>query len=207
MPPREWLYGRHFQRGTVSGTIAPGGYGKSTKVLVEGAAMATCRNLLSEQPGERVRVWYHNGEDTYDELQRRVAAICQHYKIPQEELAGWFFMTTATEVPLKVASGYSELKIDKGLVDCISEQIEANAIDVAIFDPLITLHGTSEQDNNKMDTVVRIFAGIANTQECAIDLAHHTRKQPAGTNGNGDYGAADMRGASAVHDALRAVRV
>ena len=58
-----------------------------------------------------------------------------------------------------------------------------------------------------MDTVVRIFAGIANTQECAIDLAHHTRKQPAGTNGNGDYGAADMRGASAVHDALRAVRV
>ena len=117
LPPREWLYGRHFQRGTVSGTIAPGGYGKSTKVLVEGVAMATCRNLLSEQPGERVRVWYHNGEDTYDELQRRVAAICQHYKIPQEELAGWFFMTTATEVPLKVASGYSELKIDKGLVD------------------------------------------------------------------------------------------
>ena len=36
-------------------------------------------------------------------------------------------------------------------------------------------------------------------------MAHHTRKQAAGTNG--DYGASDMRGASAIHDALRAARI
>jgi hypothetical protein len=30
LPPRQWLYGRHYQRGTVSATIAPGGYGKTT---------------------------------------------------------------------------------------------------------------------------------------------------------------------------------
>src|SRR5262249_15203889 len=50
IPPREWLYGRHYQRGVVSGTVAPGGRGKSSLVMVEAVAMATCRNLLGEQP-------------------------------------------------------------------------------------------------------------------------------------------------------------
>jgi hypothetical protein len=30
IPPREWLYGRHYQRGVVSGTVASGGRGKSS---------------------------------------------------------------------------------------------------------------------------------------------------------------------------------
>jgi hypothetical protein len=37
-------------------------------------------------------------------------------------------------------------------------------------------------------------------------LAHHTRKLPAGSNGN-DYVAADIRGASALRDAVRAARM
>jgi RecA-family ATPase len=62
--------------------------------MVEGVSMATGRNLLGEEPKERVRVWYHNGEDNMDELNRRLAAICQYYDIPLEELPGWFFMTS-----------------------------------------------------------------------------------------------------------------
>src|SRR5262245_56205536 len=50
LPPREWLYGRHYQRRTVGGTVAPGGIGKTTLCMVEGVAMATARNLLGEQP-------------------------------------------------------------------------------------------------------------------------------------------------------------
>ena len=73
--------------------------------------MATCRNLLSEQPTERLRVWYHNGEDPLEEIKRRVAAICQHYNIEQQELVDWFFMTSGNEVPLRVAEGYTNLDI------------------------------------------------------------------------------------------------
>jgi hypothetical protein len=36
LPPRQWLYGRHYLRQTVSATVAPGGYGKSTLDMVEG---------------------------------------------------------------------------------------------------------------------------------------------------------------------------
>ena len=205
LPPRAWLYGRHYQRRTVSATVAPGGFGKTTLCMVEAVAMATARTLLGEQPAERLHVWYHNGEDNLEELQRRLGAICLHYDIPQQELAGWFFMTSGNEVPLRVAKGYGDLRVDNLLVRCVSEQIAKHEIDVAILDPLVTLHGVEERDNGKMDTVVRIFAAIADAQTCSIELAHHTRKQLAGSTA--DYGVDDMRGASSVKDAVRAARM
>ena len=55
-PSRAWLYGKHYQRQTVSLTAGPGGMGKSSLDLVEGVSMATCRNLLGEQPEERLRL-------------------------------------------------------------------------------------------------------------------------------------------------------
>jgi hypothetical protein len=205
LPPREWLYGRHYQRRTVGGTVAPGGVGKTTLCMVEGVAMATCRNLLGEQPTERLRVWFHNGEDNIDELNRRLAAICQHFDIPMEELRDWWFMTSGNEVPLRVAKGYSNLVIDTRLIKCITEAIGDNKIDATILDPLVTLHGVPENDTGKMDTVVRIFAGIADQQNCAVELSHHTRKLLAGSTA--DYALDDMRGASALKDAMRAVRM
>jgi hypothetical protein len=204
LPPREWLYGQHYQRRTVSATVAPGGFGKTTLCMVEAVAMATARDLLGEQPTARLRVWYHNGEDSLEELHRRIGAICLHYGVPQEELEGWLFPTSGAEVPLRVAQGHGDLKIDAPLVQLIKDEILANKIDVAILDPLVTLHSVPEQDNTKMDTVVRIFAAIADTQDCAVELAHHTRKLAAGAT---DYGGDDMRGASATKDAVRAARV
>ena len=55
-----------------------------------------------------------------------------------------------------------------------------------------------------MDTVVRIFAGIADEQDCAFELEHHMRKLRAGDT---DFDGDDMRGASAIHDAVRSQRV
>ena len=205
LQPREFLFGKHYQRRTTGGTVAPGGTGKSTLEMVEGISMATGRNLLGEQPMERLRVWYHNGEDNIDELNRRLAAICQYYNIPLEELAGWCFMTSGNEVPLRVAQGYNNLPIDHRLVKCITEAIGDNKIDVATFDPLVTLHGVPENDTGKMDTVIRIFASIADTQNCAIELSHHTRKLLAGSTA--DYTVDDMRGAGSLKDAMRAVRM
>ena len=205
LPLRQWLYGKHYQRRTVSATIAPGGFGKTTLGMVEAVAMATTRNLLGEQPDARLRVWFHNGEDNLEELYRRLGAICLHYAIPQEELQGWLFLTSGNEVPLRVANGYSDIKLDKVLIKCIEDEIAANEIDVALLDPLITLHGVSEQDNGAMDRVIRIFAGIADAQDCAVGLAHHTRKQAPGVSS--DYTMDDMRGASATRDAVRAARM
>src|SRR5262245_47021427 len=113
-------------------------------------------------------------------------------------------ITTADDVPLRVAKGYNDLKIEAGVVKCIEDEIGDNAVDVAVFDPFVTLHSVSESDNSKMDTVVRLFAGIAHEFDCAVELAHHTRKISVGA---GDYTADDIRGASAIRDAVRAARM
>jgi RecA-family ATPase len=56
-----------------------------------------------------------------------------------------------------------------------------------------------------MDQVIRIFAEIADVQSCAIGISHHMLKMAIGVDV--DYDVSDMRGASAIKDAARAVRV
>src|SRR5262245_58788476 len=175
LPQREWLYGKHYQRRTVSMTAGPGGMGKTSLGMVELVAMVTARNLLGEQPTERLRVWLHNGEDPLDEIHRRLAAICQHYEISQEELRDYLWITSGNEFPLRVAKGYTNLQVDRALVQQISDAIGANQIDLAAFDPFVTMHSVSEGDPGKMDTVVRLFAGIADEHGACIELNPHVR--------------------------------
>jgi RecA-family ATPase len=204
LPPRRYLYGKHYQRCTVSGTIGSGGTGKTTLDIVDGIAMATGRNLTGEQPDERCRVWIHNGEDNLNELNRRIAAVCQYYKIPLEELKGWLFVTSGNEMPLRIAQGASDLRIDTALVEEITQRIVENEIDVAMFDPLVTLHETDENSPGKMDRVVRIFKQISEVCDSAIELSHHVRKLPFGAS---ELSIDDSRGAGAVKDALRMARL
>jgi len=205
LPPRSWLYGKHYQRKTVSLTAGPGGMGKSSQDLVEAVAMTTARSLLGEQPEVRLRCWYHNGEDTAQEIDRRIAAICQYYDIPQTELEGWLWSTSGDEFPLRVAKGYANLEINTTLIQQMCDQISGKEIDVAFFDPLVTLHSVSEIDSGKMDAVVRQFQGIAAETDCAVELTHHVRKPAAGAES--DYDVHDIRGVAAITDAVRAARV
>jgi RecA-family ATPase len=206
LPPRKWLYAKHYQRRIVSATIAPGGTGKSGLNMVEAIVMASGRPLLGEMPEQRCRVWLHNGEEPLEELNRKILAVCQLYNLPQEELRNYLFCTSGTEVPLKVARGYNELRLDKGLIRDMRDHMLENKIDVAIFDPLISLHGTSEMDNNRMDEVMRIFIGLAEVCGCSIEISHHTRKGSAGS-AEFDRTGDDSPGATAVRDAVRGMRV
>lgn len=204
LPPRQWLYGKSYQRKRVSITGAPGGTGKSSLLMVEGVAMATGMNLLGEQADEILRVWYHCGEDDMAELRLRLAGICVQYDLDVRDILPNFIMTTHEEFPLKVARGHQEIHVDSPLLERIAEQIIERKIDVAMLDPLVTLHGVSEQDNGKMDTVIRLFAELAGYCNCSVALAQHVRKlQP----GQMEYDGDDLRGASAQKDAARLVRI
>jgi RecA-family ATPase len=152
-----------------------------------------------------LRCWYHNAEDTQREIERRVLAICQKHQIPQEELDGWFIVTTCELFDLKVANGFNELRVDDSTLAAIAQKIQDNQLDIAGFDPLINLHTTDEYNNVKMAQVLGAFRSIAQAEDCAIEVAQHTRKHPAGMGG--DYTGADGRGAGSVRDAARAQRV
>ena len=202
---REWLYDGHYQRGVLTATIGTGGGGKSSLSLVELIAMCTIRNLLGEQPLERCKAWYHNAEESLHEIYRRIAAICQHYKIEQSELVGWLFVTSGIEMPIKIATTRrGKLVIEEIAARAIIRAIADNEIGVVCFDPLIAHHTGTENVTGDMDQVCREFARIANVTNCSTDLVHHTRKPAPGQE---ELSVTDSRGAGAVKDAVRSMRV
>ena len=205
LPRRRWLLDQHYMRGVVSITAGMGGRGKSSNSLVEAIVLATAKPLLREPPGERCRVWYHCGDDNMEELHRRVAAICQRYNLDMAELESWLFLTTPREFELRVAEGYTDVRTDDATINRIHDQIEVNAIDVAILDPLVKLHSVREADVG-MDRVIGVFQAVADEQGCSVEIVHHTRKGAAG-NGDAMQGGDDMRGSSSIQGAVRSQRM
>jgi RecA-family ATPase len=199
LPPRQWLYGRHYIRGSIGATIANGGTGKTSLLIAEAVAMATGRNLLGVPVIERVRVLYWNGEEPPEEIKRRVYAVCQHYQIEPAELGGWLFTASGLEKPIALTNANHN-----GLVQ-LKHFLADDAIDVVIIDPFVASHRVGENDNMAIDAIAKQWAALANEQQVSIDLVHHTRKPPFG--GEADNTIHDARGATALVDAARTVRV
>jgi hypothetical protein len=205
IPKRSWIYGKHYIRKFVSATIAPGGLAKTSLILVEATAMALKCPFLRIIPTEQVRVWIWNGEDPKEEIERRIAAICQYYEIDGRKLAEHLFLDSGRTDPIKLAAATKgAIKIDADLEKDIIGTIRDNGIGVAMFDPFISTHSVPESDNTNMDAVAKCFAGIADETNSSIELPHHIRK-PSG--GQHEITVDDARGASAVVNAARPVRV
>lgn len=201
--PREWIYGRHYIRRFISATVAPGGLGKSALVLAEAVAIALGTPLLDIEPAETTGVWYHNGEDPKDEIDRRIAALMRLHKLGQDDLNGKFFVSSGRNGAIRVAEQTKGgVLIAEPVIDRVTELIRLHQIGVLIVDPFVSSHGVIENDNNAISLVMHSWARIAEATGCAIELVHHTRKIQAG----GDASADDSRGASAFNAAARSVR-
>ncbi|GJD52698.1 hypothetical protein OPKNFCMD_5464 [Methylobacterium crusticola] len=205
LPPRRWLYGRHYIRQYATATIAPGGLGKTSLALVEAVAMATGRSLLGAEPRKRLRVWYWNGEDPQDEVQRRIAAVCVHYDIGREELEGRLFLDSGRNTPIVIAQRVGDhTQVQRPVVADFVSEIRSKQIDVTIIDPFVSCHDVPENDNGAIDKVTKAWAGIAGQTNSAVELVHHVRKASAGQAG---YSVDDARGGSALIGAVRSARV
>jgi hypothetical protein len=205
LPKRQWVYGKHLIRKFGSATFAPSGSGKSNLMISEALAMATGRALLGVLPPKRCRVWYWNGEDPMDELERRVGAACLHYGITAAEIDGWLFINSGRETGSRVviaSQDHNGTTIAIPMVEALVRTIHGNKIDVVMIDPFISSHQVPENDNNTIDAVAKTWTGIADVTNTAIDLAHHTRK-----TGGAEVTVEDGRGAVALLNAVRPARV
>ena len=203
IPRREWIYGNHLIRGFGSATVAPGGVGKSTLVLAEAIAIATGRPILGIQPKKRGRVWYWNGEDPRDEVERRIAAVVLHYGIEPAELDGRLFYDSGRDQEIVIARQTRDgAAIAEPVANAIEETLIDNEIDVLTIDPFISSHRVTENDNNAIDTVAKRWTAIADEAQCAIELVHHVRK-----TGGAEATVEDARGAIALIAAVRSARV
>jgi hypothetical protein len=204
---RRWMYGQHYVRGAVSGTVAAGGTGKTALAIAEGICIARNEALLGVPVNEQCKVWYWNGEESREELKRRVHAVCAHYELDPYEVARTFHFTSGVdELPIKIATATKQgVTVDESLIADVIAYIRANDIGVMAIDPLISSHNVPENDNNAMDVVVKAWARVAAETWCSVDLDHHVRKAMRGDSG--ETIAADARGAGALIDGLRMSRV
>jgi len=138
IPRRVFLYGHYYARGFVSATIADGGMGKSLLKIAEFLACATGLPLLGITPIERVRTLYWNGDDPYVEVERRIHAACQHFKIDLKQLLEehWLFVGARKEQPLCIAGtkGRGGVTINQDAIADICTFIKENDIGLACFD-------------------------------------------------------------------------
>jgi hypothetical protein len=207
IPPREFLYGKQYLRASVSATIAAGGKGKSTLKLTEAIGMAVGRNIV---PGERLkaplRVWVVNAEEDQNELNRRIAAICQRYGVDPAECADRLFVTSIKGKPWCIATLVKNVPtLNQPLIDWLIAEIKAKNIDVLMLDPLVSFHRVSENSNEHMDIVIKDGLGaISDATNAAITFAHHTGKSKLGQS---EASVEDSRGASSIIWATRVNRV
>jgi hypothetical protein len=94
---------------------------------------------------------------------------------------------------------------DRNLLADMYEQIRANGLEVIGMDPLITLHGVPENNQVMMRGVMDIFRDMAASLDRSIEIVGHTRKPSMGFDGQ--LTAYDTRGAGAIVDAFRSVRM
>jgi hypothetical protein len=203
IPPRAWIYSRHFIRKFISATIAPGAVGKSSLEIAEALAIVTGRDLLGIQPDERTNVWLWNGEDPYEELQRRIEAAILHYQIAPKEIAGRLFVDTGRQMKICIAEQTkSGTVIQRPVVSAIKAALRENNIGLLSIDPFVASHRVTENDNNAIELVVAEWTEVADETGCAIDLVHHSRK-----TGGAEVTVEDGRGAVALLAKARSARV
>jgi AAA domain len=199
------LHAGHYIRGFLSATIAPGGLGKTSLQLVETVGMVVGRDLLKGTTSPRkLRVWYWNLEDPQDELDRRIAAILLHYEIDPSEVEGRLFVNS--ETPLVIATKVKDVAVvAEAAVNGLVSEIKRLSIDALIVDPFVSSHKVPENDNGAIDAVAKTWSRIGRECDCAVELAHHIRKPSSGSTA--DITVDDARGAGALKDAGRSVRV
>lgn len=204
IPRRQWLFGKHYIRGYATGTVAPGGTGKTAMTIVEALSMITGRDLIGGDPNPvGLTVWLWNLEDPEVEIRRRIAAAVQHHGINPATLDGKLFVNSGRDTPLVIARKVKDtIKVLEPIVDALVAEIRAKRIDVLTVDPFVSSHSLPENDNAAMDAAVKAWARVAHLGNCAVELVHHSRKL-----GGEEASAESARGGSAFVDACRGVRV
>jgi hypothetical protein len=201
--PRRWIYGNHYLRSFVSVLASAGGIGKTSLQIVEALAIVTGRPLLGEEVKERTNVWIVNLEDPLEEIQRRVIAAMQHYKITPEEVRGRLFVNAGRDFSLKFGIQTREGVLpNTKLVEYLCKQIPQKQIGCVFIDPFVGAHNINENDNMAVNAIVAEIRRVADETKSAIGLVHHIRK------GNGEDASIDsVRGAGSLIGAARAARV
>ena len=174
IPPRQFLFGRHYVRKAIGATVGGGGRAKTTLSLLEAVSMACGRDLLTGEQITPLRVWHVNGEEDQDELDRRITAICQRYGVTEAQCGGRVSVQSVRDNPIRFATmGGNTPRLNRIALDQFEEEIRTKQIDVFMIDPLVSFHSIPENDNGSMDLLLKEgLGGIASRTNGAGEVFH-----------------------------------
>lgn len=205
IPPRPWMLGRWLQRGIVTAVIAPGGVGKSSLMAALTLSMSSGKPILGKTIyGGPLRTWYWNLEDSGDNLARARIAAMMHHGIGPADLGDRMFVDSGPDgaglcVAVEDRAGFT---IIVPVFEALKAAMIRDKVDLLVIDPFVSCHQIDENDNNRVDAVIKMLARIAVETNAAIAVVHHSRKM------NGDAVTGDSaRGASALNNAARTTLV
>jgi hypothetical protein len=208
IPRRQVLYGGHYIRKNIGATIGAGGRLKTTYSLFEAVEGTLGRNLTTGEPlpSGPLRILDLNAEEDQDELDRRVAAICQRYEISEADLGGRLFVKSVRDRPLRLATLVQGVAtLNQSTLDWLTKLIERKRIDIFMLDPWVSFHAVNENSNADMDLLIKQGLGtIASDTNSAGEIFHHPGKPKPG---QAETTVEDGRGASALLWAVRSARV
>jgi hypothetical protein len=178
-------------------------------VICNTLEMITGRGLLGPAPPSGpLNVGYWNVEDPDEEVERRIAATCLRHDVDPASLRGKLFLGSRLTEKRRIASldPSGNVVFDTAMLGEIERLIAELKLDCVIFDPLIAFHRVPENDNAAMEQIIKDgFGDMAARCDICIELSQHTRKSTQGRQG--DLTADDSRGAGAIVNAARSVRV
>lgn len=200
IPKRPIIVKGLLQRKVITLVAGKGGDGKSLFTLQMAVAAALGREWAGFKPVSRLKVLYINVEDDYEEVQRRLAAICLQMKVEPDDLKGWLHIYPGSEVKLSMIEDKgpnARVTGTSALRDLIG-WCQQDGYDIVVADPLVELaEGINENDNMHMAGFMTQLKRLAREGNVALMLVHHFRKQ--GVGGDAD----SMRGGSAIVNAAR----
>lgn len=201
IPLRPWVMTGMLMRGQVSMLAGPGGAGKSLASLTLAAHLALGRQWLSFVPkyGAAKSIIF-DAEDDVTEMSRRLWALCQFFRFPFDEVRRQIALVSYQEISLRVTQG-DPPEIHESHVRTLIDAARADDVGLVALGPLVALHSTTEEDNNRMAFVVEILKGIAERANVALLVGAHVSKPSGTVSRAGD--AYSLRGAGSVINSAR----
>lgn len=201
LPRRAFLNGPTFQSKHITLTVAPPGVGKTSLTIAEAVHIAAGRALFAPI-GAPTKVWLFNGEESRDELERRVAGTIEAHRLDRDLVAAHLYINSGRSQTILLAeTGSTGMEIHTARAEHLIAVLKERGIKAMIVDPFVSTHAIAENNNAAIDKVSKLWARIADEADCAIHLVHHTRK-----TGHDELTAESARGASSLVAAARYVR-
>ncbi len=199
--PRQWVFRGRFGPGDLCGLAAAGGTGKGFLLLQLAVSAATGRVLLpSFVPSGKHRVMAFFGEESPEEMHRRLAKIVKAFDLPTKET------DLLTPDNLFIHSGRPFGLTAPGEAGTPSSEMERLAKEVGQFSPDLILidpksqffAGLNENDNAITSQWYCLVRRLMEIHPCAVLVSQHVGKMR-----EAETDSAAARGASSNRDDCR----